>query len=467
MKKLVFLSLLMAGAISSWASHLMGGEITARQIAPLTYEVTLTNYLDTLGIPAYPNVNFILRDSNNVQIGSSLAPFDTALSGSLLPGYPYGVRVYVYRDTLVLPSTGTYTVSVSDCCRNAAIQNMASPSGESLYLETTVTAFSGSNNSTPVFLAMPVVYLPAFLLWQYNPLPFDADGDSLVWSVDTPLTAQSMAVAGYAMPPFVTGGTSYNIDPATGTVSWTPASMGNFVTSIKVEEYRGGVKIGEIRRDMQMIVVAPANKPPHVSNINSIAPANGSGQHILSLTANTPVQFTLLAEDEDAADVVRMEAIGEQFTGADAATFTTSLTGLGNQVAGVFSWTPSAARGRDLPYITVFRAKDAQFAFDETILFYVNKVVSVDAASNLSQATVYPNPAKNTLTLSFDLRQAETLKIAMYDLTGNRVMAQENLLFGAGKQLITMPVSVESGMYLLTIENEHGVLSTQRVAIIK
>lgn len=468
MKNLILLSLLLVAALTSRASHLMGGEITARQISPLTYEVTLTNYVDTLGIPAYPSVTFDLMDgATGITLSTSNAPFDTALSGILLPGYPYGVRVYVYRDTLTLPNAGTFRIGVSDCCRNATIQNMANPSSESLYLETTITAFAGANNSSPVFLAMPVVYLPAYMLWQYNPLPFDADGDSLVWSVDVPMTAIGQAVAGYTLPLTMTGGTAYNIDPATGTVSWTPGSMGNFVSSIKVEEYRNGVKIGEIRRDMQMIIVMPANKPPHFTNFNTIAPPNGSGQHILTIGANMPIQFSILVEDEDVADAVRIDAIGEPFSGADAATFITQPTGNGNEISGTFMWTPSASRARDLPYITVFRAKDQQFSFDETILFFVTSSISIDNAAALSQAVVYPNPASDVLTVSFQLQQTEVLSLNLYDMVGRRITNNTVHAYNAGNQVVKMPIDVQSGIYFLAIEGKDGVLTTQRVVVSK
>ena len=46
-------------------------------------------------------------------------------------------------------------------------------------------------NSSASYLSPPVAYLPADTLWSYNPLPFDPDGDSLVWSLTTPLGSSS------------------------------------------------------------------------------------------------------------------------------------------------------------------------------------------------------------------------------------------------------------------------------------
>ena len=57
-----------------------------------------------------------------------------------------------------------------------------------------------TNNSTPYFLAPPITYLPVNTQWTYNPLPFDANGDSLVWSLDTPHTGYGIQCAGYVLP---------------------------------------------------------------------------------------------------------------------------------------------------------------------------------------------------------------------------------------------------------------------------
>ena len=73
---------------------------------------------------------------------------------------------------------------------------MANPLGEDMRLTTYINVDNASPNSSPSFLTLPVSYLPAHIPWSYNPLPFDPDGDSLVWSLATPLGATS-TVNGY------------------------------------------------------------------------------------------------------------------------------------------------------------------------------------------------------------------------------------------------------------------------------
>ena len=99
----------------------------------------------------------------------------------------YGVEVYTFHDTITLPGDGSYAIRWSECCRNGAIVNMSNPLNESMKLLTYITVDSASPNSSPSYLTPPVSYLPVHTVWQYNPLPFDPDGDSLVWSLQVPL----------------------------------------------------------------------------------------------------------------------------------------------------------------------------------------------------------------------------------------------------------------------------------------
>ena len=54
MKKLLFAICALAITAQSFASHLMGGQITAQNIGGTTYVITLTVYRDTIGIPMSP-----------------------------------------------------------------------------------------------------------------------------------------------------------------------------------------------------------------------------------------------------------------------------------------------------------------------------------------------------------------------------------------------------------------------------
>ena len=129
---------------------------------------------------------------------------------------------------------------------------MSNPLSESMRLTTYFTSDSLNPNSSASYLSPPVAYLPADTLWSYNPLPFDPDGDSLVWSLATPLGATS-TVSGYEyLSDSIYSNPSgiFTLDSVTGSLSWSASLVGNFEASFLIEEYRNGAKIGEMSKEI-------------------------------------------------------------------------------------------------------------------------------------------------------------------------------------------------------------------------
>ena len=279
-------------AISSYnmsATHLMGGEIIAQQISGLQYKITLTTYRDTIGIAMAPSANFSVKDTNGNVIMTFSTTYDSIISGNTLPMYPYGIEVYFFIDTITLPYGGMFTIGWGNCCRNGAIQNITNPLNQSMFLQTEMTAMDSLSNSTPFFLVPAAIFLPINTQWQYNPLPFDPDGDSLYWSLSFPLNNWNTACPGFTIPGSSSG--PMTINPITGTITWTANTLGNFVATVLVEEYRNGFKIGSIRRDMQFITVTTNNVGPQWNKGN--LPVDALGNIHVNLIQNSSFQMNL------------------------------------------------------------------------------------------------------------------------------------------------------------------------------
>lgn len=465
-------------ATGAKATHLMGGEITAVQLQDSMYFIKLTTYRDTIGIPMATSVDFTLRDSTNTIIQNFSIPYDTSTSGNLLPLYPYGVEVYYFSDTIVLPYAGKFEIGFRNCCRNGAIQNMTQPLNESMYLTTSITYFDTASNSTPFFLVRPVIFLPVNTTWNYNPLPFDVNGDSLVWSIDTPLTKYQTNVLGYVDPPSATGGT-FSMNATTGTISWKASTIGNFDASILVEEYRNGVKIGEIRRDMQFIVVQPSGSMAYISNLNQV-PSDPSGNYSVSLPAEQIYSFSFLAEDQDVNDVVHMEAFGEPFLfSSNRAHFSVRKTGksYGNEVEGTFSWYPSIQMVREEPYIVVYRVSDGTFSNDVAVLYKVEaeeahtigQTVGIGEFDNADDqiGRIFPNPTNGLVHVPLNLKEDTQMQIEVYSVNGELVQQFGVQNESAGAQLKTTHLNLESGQYLMLFKNGQQLLDAQSFLMVE
>ena len=385
MKKLFTTLLIGLISLSTFASHLMGGQIVATNLGGYEYEIKLTAYRDTMGIPMVNHAMFqITRDSAGVITPiTTLTVLADLMSGGLVMGVSaaYGVEVYTYTDTITFYQNGYYTVYWQDCCRNHAVLNMGNAGAEPFALSTSFNVDTLSPNSSPSYLSLPVAYLPADTLWQYNPLPFDPDGDSLAWSLTTPL-GNGVAVAGYQ---FLDDTVSYSnasnpfaLDSVTGELTWNAKMQGNFVAAFLIEEYRNGVKIGEMRRDMQYIVVNDtSNYLPVVSNMMSF-PTNSGGYPYVVISPFQNYSVSLLASDPNINDVVTLNAFGEPFNlTTSSPSFLTFPTGNGNEIEGIFSWTPNISDVRTQPYLVVFRVSDGFYNFDYTVQIEVSSVTSI------------------------------------------------------------------------------------------
>ena len=69
---------------------------------------------------------------------------------------------------------------------------------------------------------------------------------------------------------------SIYVDPLTGDLIWqNPVELGKYNVAIAIEEWRDGIKIGEIIRDMQIEVHPTDNYPPEIERIDDICVEKG------------------------------------------------------------------------------------------------------------------------------------------------------------------------------------------------
>ena len=471
MKKLFFLFLLITSTFAGYSTHLMGGEIIVLNDSQNNYYVLLTLYRDTIGVPIDSTQDFTITDSQGNTISTLTSTIDYSANhpifgssqGSLMPMFPYGVEIYFYSVSINLPNPGEYTVSWEKCCRNFAIGNIPSPDSENMNLHTTFTNNLNSYDSSPYFLVKPVVYLPVSTPWQYNPLPIDPDGDSLHWFIGTPNNALGIPIAGYTDPPSDPSNV-LSMDPVTGTISWTASAIGNWVYTIVCEEYRSGVKIGEIRRDMQVIVV-PSGSLPSFSNIGTVIPmVNGYPQW--SIPAGQNSELRLLGSNPGTSNNLLFEAYGEPFLSATPAVFSQVPTGSNNEIEAILNWNPSANDVRDEPYLTVLRIMDGFFMNDEAIFIEVVSGVGIESVSNSSFSPLYPNPSNGTLHIPILIEGSGDVVLKIFNQYGQLVY-DDTAYFNAGQSLAILPTSLKSGQYYVIVEKNGHRISAQDIIIVR
>ncbi len=455
MKKLL---LLLAGVIAMnncFASHLMGGQMTARNIGGLTYEITLTEYRDTVGIPMYDSTYF-----NFLEVGGTwTALHKVGHTGAIVFGN--GVEEYTYIDTITFPNGGNFNIYSEDCCRNCAIINLSNPCGESFHLGTNV--WVDPTNSTPVFLNPPITLAQLQVPFNYNPMPFDADGDSIVWSVDTPLTAIATYVQGWVVPS-ADALSPFTMDPLTGEVSFLPNLQGYFVASFLVSEYRNGVKIGEIRRDMQIIVVPSFNNPPVISSNSNNFPFSGKSY---TIAPGSSFNLTVSIYDADAQPVA-VNSVGEPLILASNPA-TVGITTNGNTTTASVNWTPNASQVRVLPYILALRVADTYgsnvFYNDISFALRVGNATFINSTESDVVKGIYPNPSYGNFSVEMSSEKSQNVVLSITNLIGQQLKSIPQQL-NSGINLVNITnLDLPNGKYLLSVVSNGKIMETKTFEI--
>ncbi|MCD6064810.1 MAG: hypothetical protein K0R82_2721, partial [Flavipsychrobacter sp.] len=359
----------------TWANHGAGGEIIYEWISGSTYRVFLKFYRDCTGPPAPDSMPLCFKNSCNTNInqvwmqlypgvippndtnGSSVAlgcspttyPTKCTNPTSNIPGY----QEWWYYYDLTLPfQCNNWTFYTYLFARNFSA-NLVNPLSTYFYTETTFNntgTFEG--NSSPYFSNKPIPYVCVNIPYQFNNGAVDPNGDSLSTDVQQPLNFGATCNSIVAPIPFNTNtapypaynlstnpiqtGNTFTLNASTGQITFTAPQIGAYTLSVRTREFRGGVLIGSILRDVQVQVIGncAATAPQVVIKPPTGVPfVNGqiwgcAGQLLTfdyDLTSSDP-NAVLLGADNHIASIPAA---------------TTSYVGQKtDSVRGTFSWTP-------------------------------------------------------------------------------------------------------------------------------
>jgi gliding motility-associated-like protein len=339
----------------------MGADLEFQCIGPNQYRVILTGYRDCQGIdmsgPQTVSVSSatcgVTTSLTLQQVGPpvDITPVCLSLGSSCHGGSGIGIEKYTFEGILNLPAGcgADWVISWQLCCRNAAITTLSNPSSEDLYIETRLNNTLASCDNSPTFTNDPIgVYCNGYPQF-FNHGAVDADGDSLYFYLTNSLNGPGSSVA-YgpgrsgaspmaAAPPVV-------INSATGQLSFTPSQTQIAVMKVGCDEFRNGVLIGHIERDMQVIITNCNNSPPTSGGVNG---TTGANQYVYNTTACSNFCFTIQTADANAADSVRATFLAASLPGA-----TISSSG-GLKPLLTICWAPTQADVGSHPFVIAVR----------------------------------------------------------------------------------------------------------------
>jgi gliding motility-associated-like protein len=335
-KTFLIFAFLFSFVVQAFATHERAAEITYRRISNTSfqYEIKLVTYTFTPSPADRPQLEIKWGDGTSDQVARTLKVY---LAGDITR------NEYVTSHTY--PGSGTYKISMEDPNRNNGVINIPNSVNVPIFVETmlVISPFINPKNNSPQLLNPPLDMGCVGALFVHNPGAYDPDGDSLSYKLVKCRGAQGLDIPGFTYPQ---ASTSFTINPVTGDLIWdSPTMQGEYNVAILIEEWRNGVRIGYITRDMQIIIASCNNHPPIIDPMPDTC-----------VQAGDTLAFNVHASDID-GNVITLSATGVPLILSNSpAIFNT--TSASSQVNNLFYWETQCEHVRKQPYQVTFKALD-------------------------------------------------------------------------------------------------------------
>jgi len=485
---------------TSLASHIVGGEFAVTWNSGNSYHIKLNFYRDcTAGTAAFDaSITLGIYDLvTNAQQQCVTITSTTSTSVTLgnacytPPGLCVERRSYETDVTIPNNSNGYY-LSWGRCCRNTTIANLSNPgsAGEEWYAEIPDPSL---HNSTPVFSSYPAAYWCSGQVNVSDLSATDADGDSLVYSLVTPLNGNTTALfttsscpdikpysnvvwntPTYTSTNMIGSSSTLYINAQNGFITVNPATIGVFVVCVLVTEYdkATGKKLGQVYRDIEYSVIScgsavlaayPDTTVCSVSsNIQMTAtggttyswsPSSGlSNSSISNPVASPSVSTTYTVTVTNSVNCTATTTVAISVVSAPTVSLSNSTICSGNSVTlsgasggASYAWTPSTG----LSSTTVANPVATPTA---TTTYSVTVTgVSGCTATGTSTVTVLSTPAAPTITHSANW---DTLFATPSTYSSYQWYKNYTLLSGATND--TLVIGTDSSYYNVIVSGGNG-----------
>ena len=314
------------------ATHQRAGEISYTHISGLTFRFTIITYTYTPSPADRPEIEVWWGDGTS-----------SIIQRHSKENLENNISKNTYITDHTFSAVGTFHVTFEDPNRNAGIVNIPSSVEIPFFIETILilNPFM-EGNSSPQLMTPPIDNACTNVPFYHNPGAFDPDGDSLSYSLINCRGYEGEDIPGYSLP---YASNFIAIDPVTGDLTWdSPTMAGEYNIAILIEEWRNGVLIGSMVRDMQ-ITVAPCDNEPPVVTVNDTCVIAGSRINLL------------VHVSDETSTHVRLSATGEPFlVSVSPAQFAEIYDSV--PYATHFIWRTTCDHVKKTPYEVLFKAKD-------------------------------------------------------------------------------------------------------------
>ncbi len=257
-------------SLDGFATHNRAGEITyvyRPDIDPLAYEVTIFTCTD-ISIATNADREFMPIDWGHV-IGPGSNTQDSIQRTQEFIIVPNVTKANFYTTIHYFPGPGTYTLYTEDPNRNDGVNNIPGSVNQIFSISSQLIirlSPSFSFNNSVQLLNPPKENGCVNRLWSHGIEAFDPDGDSLAFELIPCTGGNQLDVPGYVFPDeYPSSGLNGVLifDQQFGILTWdVPMVSGLYNVAIRITEYRNGLVVGFVVRDMQVEIGTCPNQPP-------------------------------------------------------------------------------------------------------------------------------------------------------------------------------------------------------------
>lgn len=292
LKIFLFSLLLWSNLGNSFASHVIGGDISYRCLGNNQFEITFILYHDCLDgdreaieadYTSYwaiftANTNGYVTGGGTNYISKEIIP--TGFSNECIKNIPNTcMQKMVFKIPVTLPpSAQGYRFVYQRCCRNQSINNILDPGNTGASFTSLIPPFTANqcSNNSAVFNQAPPQIICANNPFTFDFSASDMDGDSLSYelcqaviggditypspgapgqnAVSPPPYASVSYIQPYSFQFPIPSTPAFSIDPETGILTGVPTTIGRYVFSVCVKEWRNGVVVNTNQRDLQFVI---------------------------------------------------------------------------------------------------------------------------------------------------------------------------------------------------------------------
>ena len=227
----------------------------------------------------------------------------------------------------------------------------------------------------------------------------------------------------------------------------------NSLTSYPNQGYNHSSAITPDGKTLVFCDEVPANKPVHVldiSDLANISVASEFSSHF-GATAHNPYMWgtnkVVIAYYQDGLQI--FDITNPALPALTGYFDTDTLHGLNDGYPTTNTYHGSWGAYIDLPSGIILSGdmQNGLYVLDASVALGIQENTITE-----NSISVYPNPANNFVSVSLKLKNAETLKFAIYDIRGRKIIEREENI-GAGLTVKALPVvQLSEGIYILKIE---------------